>query len=413
MAKVLTDLSVRHAKPKRRNGVVVVNEIPDAGCNGLYLLVHPTGHLVWAVRYRFAGRSRKLTLGKAVVVNKGERVPEHALTLSLARVEATKALHKVAALHIDPGTEKTLRKAEQKSAHDDSFEAIARNCFKRESQLRSASRQLRNLERLVFPEFGSKPISTVKRSDIVRCLDKIEDSSGPVMSDMCLSSISKVCNWHAKRSDDFRTPLARGMQRSKPRERARDRILTDAELRALWATGTVPGPFSAFVKFLLLTAARRNEARSLRWSEISVEQVWTLPAARNKTKKELARPLSQAAQAVLAGLPRIVDCDFCFTSDGKRAINSDARYKRVLDQASGVTNWRLHDLRRTARSLMSRANVPHDIAERALGHVMPAIRGVYDRHDFLPQMKLAFEALASLIEAIVHPTDNVVPMVLR
>jgi integrase len=202
------------------------------------------------------------------------------------------------------------------------------------------------------------------------------------------------------------------MRRTKPRERARDRILSDDEICAIWKATGIEGPFSAFVRFLLLTAARRNEARAIRWSEISGQHIWLLPQERNKTKKDLARPLSAAAQAVLASLPRL--SDLIFTVDGARAITGIHRYKtRVLDKVSGVTNWTLHDLRRTARSLMSRAGVNADIAERCLGHVIPGVRGVYDHHDYDREMKLAFEALARQIELIVLPRENVVALVQR
>src|SRR5262249_58147283 len=114
MAKVkaLTRLSVQNAKPKRRGGVPVPNEIPDGGCKGLYLVVHPTGHRVWCVRYRFGGRTRKLTLGNAFVVGKGEKDPGNGLTLAAAHKQAADALYKLAQ-GIDPGTEKANKKAEQ------------------------------------------------------------------------------------------------------------------------------------------------------------------------------------------------------------------------------------------------------------------------------------------------------------
>jgi integrase len=73
-----------------------------------------------------------------------------------------------------------------------------------------------------------------------------------------------------------------------------------------------------------------------------------------------------------------------------------------------VKDWRLHDLRRTARSLMSRASVNADIAERCLGHVIAGVRGVYDRHHYLDEMRHAFESLASLIDNIIDPNPKVV-----
>ena len=87
-----------------------------------------------------------------------------------------------------------------------------------------------------------------------------------------------------------------------------------------------------------------------------------------------------------------------------------SKLKARLDRISGVTDWRLHDLRRTARSLMSRAGVSSDHAERCLGHIMSGVRGVYDRHQYRREKLHAFEALASLIESIVSPTPNVTPL---
>ena len=115
------------------------------------------------------------------------------------------------------------------------------------------------------------------------------------MADRTLAYIRKVINWHAGRSDDFRSPIVRGMARTSGKERARARILTDDEIRAVWkAAEAMPGPFGALVKFLLLTGPRRSEA-GLTWDEIK-DGVWLLPAARNKVKQDLARPLSAAAQ---------------------------------------------------------------------------------------------------------------------
>ena len=85
-------------------------------------------------------------------------------------------------------------------------------------------------------------------------------------------------------------------------------------------------------------------------------------------------------------------------------------YRRRLDAACGVTGWTLHDLRRTARSLLSRAGIASDIAEICLGHVLPGVRGVYDRHEYHEEKKRVFEALATQIARIVDPQDNVVAM---
>src|SRR5262249_6736100 len=133
-----------------------------------------------------------------------------------------------------------------------------------------------------------------------------------------------------------------------------------------------------------------------------------LPAERNKTTQDCEPPLSSTAQSVLLTLPNLGEMVFSF--DGVRPVGGLSRPKRELDRASGVTGWRLHDVRRTARSLMSRAGVNSDIAERCLGHAMGGVRGVYDRHKYVEEMRAAFEALAGLIARIVEPQPNVVPL---
>ena len=113
---------------------------------------------------------------------------------------------------------------------------------------------------------------------------------------------------------------------------------------------------------------------------------------------------------MLAKLPRIGKAGYVFTTSGRSGLGGFSKFKRKLDKLSGVSGWTLHDLRRTARSLMSRAGMPSDHAEHCLGHVVPGVRGVYDRHEYLEEMRSAYEALAALIERIVNPQPNVVAL---
>jgi integrase len=225
------------------------------------------------------------------------------------------------------------------------------------------------------------------------------------MADRLLAYIRRVLNWHASRSDDYVSPIVRGMARnaSSPRQR----ILTDDEIRAIWtASGACPEAYHALVKFLLLTGARRAEAAEMSQEELK-DGVWVLPGARNKTGLDLARPLSAAALAVIPP----AEGRFAFsTTGGAVPIGNFSNHKPRLDAASGVTGWTVHDYRRTARSLMSRAGVPTDHAERCLGHVIGGVRGVYDCWEYLPEKQRAFESLAALVECIVDPQATVVAL---
>src|SRR5262249_31092224 len=198
---------------------------------------------------------------------------------------------------------------------------------------------------------------------------------------------------------------------TKPSERQRDRILSDDELQAIWkAAEEYPGaPWGQYIRLLLLTATRRGEVAGMTWDEVQGD-LWTIPGSRYKTGKDTVLPLSKAAQKVLAEVPHIQGSEYPFSTNGRTPVGGFSGLKIRFDLISGVKDWTLHDLRRTARSLMSRAGVTPDIAERCLGHVIPGIRGVYDRYEYLDEKRHAFEALASLIERLVHPAKNVVPI---
>jgi integrase len=267
-------------------------------------------------------------------------------------------------------------------------------------KLRTTAKRQANLERLVYPALGDRQIDDVKRSDINALLDDIEDQRGAAMADQILATLRRICNWHAIRDDQFRTPFVRGMARRKPEERERSRTLSDDELKRVWRTAEgYPAPWGQFVRFLLLTACRRTEASAMTWDELQGD-LWVVPAARYKTGSKVTLPLSNAARKILESIPRINNCEYVFTTDGQRAISGFSTFKLKFDIACGVKDWRIHDLRRSARSLLSRAGVNSDIAERCLGHTIGGIRGTYDKHHYIPEMRAAFEALAKEIDAV-------------
>jgi integrase len=377
----------------------VRREVPDS-TPGLYLQLQPSGHRSWAVRYRFNGRPSKLTIGAWPAVS-----------LADARVAATRAREQ-AAKGMDPARAKADAKIRTDAAKADTVTSICENYLKREGgKLRTFDQRVSILKRQVYPVLGSRPIGEIRRSEIVHLLDKVEDNSGPRAADVTLGVLRRIFHWHEKRTDEFRSPIIRGMARQNAKDHRRERILDDDEIRRLWATTADGQSFSALIRFALLTSARRNEIAGMRRDEIDGDGIWTLPAARSKTKTEIIRPLSKAALAILAGMPRIDGCDYPFTLNAASPLASFSDPKAKLDVASGVTNWRLHDLRRTARSLLSRAGIHIDTAEKCLGHSRGDIVERYDRHSYTREMRDAFEALAAQIETIVNPPKGaVIPM---
>lgn len=384
----LTAKSIENLKPQPKR-----REIPDeGGARGLYIIVQPSGVKSFAVRYRHGRKTHKLTLPRGI-------------SLAEARQQAATAF-----ADLEKGREPTIAKKAAKAlamaAAANTVQAVCEEYMGRAGkELRTAKDRERTLKKHVYPAIGSRPISEVKRLELNRMLDKIEDDGGKRIAALVLAYVRKVFNWHAARDDSFNSPIVKGMSRGNGAPR--DRVLSDDELRKIWAASKNGSPFSAYVRFLLLTAARRMEAAALPCDgEIDDAGNWVLPARRNKKNFELVRPLSKAARDLLAAQPHVEGHPYVF-STGRRPLSGFAAHKNSFDKKCGVTNWTLHDLRRTARTLMSRAGVNADHAERCLGHKIPGMRGVYDRFEFHREKQLAYEALAALIERIVNPTDNV------
>jgi integrase len=169
--------------------------------------------------------------------------------------------------------------------------------------------------------------------------------------------------------------------------------------------------FGALIRLLLLTAQRREKILTMRWSDISPDGVWTIPTAPREKGNAGSLKLPPQALAIIAAQPRFVGNDFLFAGGRGRYSLDFSKLKAEFDAVSGVRDWRLHDLRRTARSLMSRAGVLSEHAERVLGHTITGVEGVYDRHSYHHEKAATLARLAALIECIVNPSsDNVVPM---
>jgi integrase len=249
-------------------------------------------------------------------------------------------------------------------------------------------------------------------------LDKIEEEAGPVQTDRVRAYLRKALSWYAERDDDFNLNAAfvRVGARANPKERARTRVLSDDEIRIVWPLLSEAGTFGALLKMLLLTAQRRDEVANMAWTEIGADGIWTIPAERYKTKRSNHVPLSNAARTVIEARPRIDGCDYVFPSLTKTPFSGFGKGKARLDKAILIDmrkrankgaevepppNWTLHDLRRTAKTLMARAGVRPDISERVLGHVIAGVEGVYDRHSYAHEKRDALEQLANQIQRIV------------
>jgi integrase len=258
----------------------------------------------------------------------------------------------------------------------------------------------RLLDAHVLPSWGERLFLSIGRSDVAALLDEVEDGHSARQADAVLTVVRSLMNWYATRSDDY-TPPIRGMRRQSPHATARARVLTDDEIRAIWTAAERAAAFGAVVQLALLTAQRRAKVLGMKWSEIQ-GGIWTIPKAPREKDNAGALELPAMALAIIERQPRFAGNDFVFAGRGKGPINGMSKFKSRLDSASGVAGWRLHDLRRTARSLMSRAGVRPDIAERVMGHAIGGVEGIYDRHEYAIEKRNALRRLARQVDLIVH-----------
>jgi len=354
----------------------------DSGCPGFGVKVTPRGRKVFIVLYRTGGagsKLRKYTIG-----------PYGRVTLHQARVAAQKVF--AAKLEgRDPAGEK--REARRRIVVDRVDDVLESFIAQYVSRNRSADEITRLLRREVGRAWGDRSIHDITKRDVVEVISSIEQRGAPIAANKTLKSIKTFLRWCVGRAVLERSP-ADGVPLP-ARETSRDRVLTDGELaEVILAARKIGGPYGGIVEFLALTAQRREEVARATWDEIDLGQrTWTLPKARTKNAKGHVVHLSEPAIALLRRLDEGRG-PFVFCQSSGKAFSGFSRFKRRLDLYSEVTDWRLHDLRRTCVSGMARLGIAPHVADKILNHQSGTISGVaavYQRHDFLAERKHALE----------------------
>jgi integrase len=299
----------------------------------------------------------------------------------------------------------TALKEGRDTAGPESFAAVSEEWFKRHvSKLISANAIRGYFTRYFLPEWSGRDFQSIRRGDVTKMLDTIEDQSGASAATHALAHLSGVFSWYALRNENYASPIIRGMRRTSAKERARKRILSDDEIRTLWK---VRGTIGDLIKLLLLTAQRKDKVASMKWADIS-NGTWSVPNGDRQKGTGGDLVLPGMALDIINARPRFASNPYVFAARGGAYWR---RYSEAVKELPPLPHWTLHDLRRTARSLMSRAGVRPDIAERVLGHAIGGVEGVYDRHHYQEAKADALKRLAGLIDAIINPpADNVVSL---
>jgi integrase len=277
------------------------------------------------------------------------------------------------------------------------------------SQNRSGGEIARLLRREVGKTWAGRSIHEISKRDIVEVITAIEQRGAPVAANKTLKSIKTFLRWCVGRAVLDQSPAEGVPLPSK--EVARDRVLDDEELaRVILAARQIGGPYGGIVEFLALTGQRREEVARLQWEELDLTQrLWTLPKSRTKNAKVHIVHLSGQSMAVLKHVNQ--RGPYVFSLLGTKPFPGFSRAKRRLDQLSGVTAWRLHDLRRTCVSGIARLGIAPHIADKILNHQSGTISGVaavYQRHEFLSERQEALKRWAIHIAHVVasHESRN-------
>lgn len=362
------------------------------------LRVSPGGRKTWIVFYRHNGRARRMTLG----------VHPHT-SLAEARDKADDALHKV-----DHGGDPASTKVEERKA--ETFAELAHEYVERHAKKkRSGHEDIRLLygsphkkktgkrpHEPIVKRWGAMKAKDITRRDVRALLDDIADRA-PIMANRTLALVRKMFNFAIEHSWLEANPCLM-IKRLAP-DRQRDRVLSEDEIRKFWAALDAEHPIiAALFKVRLLTAQRGGEVHGATWSEMDFDSGWwTIPAQRAKNGLAHRVPLSPPALKILKDLnSKAGDSEWVFPSTRKTGPHINHAQKAIerIVKRSGV-EFRGHDLRRTAASLMVGAGVPRLVVSKILNHVETGVTAVYDRHGYDLEKRAALDFWGKRVEAII------------
>jgi integrase len=366
----------------------------DSAVTGLGVRLRASGAASWAFQYRprGAGRSepaRKVTIGAWPT-----------LTIDAART-AAQALAGEIALRQDPARDLRAERGRKRQLVSSALDGYERALERR--RIVNAKTVMSTLRRGLAP-FATREVDALTRADLVGLIDALESAGKPGAATDLRSHARAWLEWTVSRGCvQFNVLAGLRRARSSRAERLGDerksKALSDAEITALWTAASAPSPFSGMLRLAMLTAARRDELAALRWSDVLDDRI-VLQADVTKTGAKHEIPLTVLMRNVLTAQRRTAS-DLVFPSSRTgRQMAGWTELVAAAVRASGVT-FKLHDLRRTVRTLMSRCGVAQDIAELAIGHVRRGLVATYNRDDAWGARVSAFGLVSAHVASLV------------
>jgi integrase len=384
----------------------------DALVPGLGVRMSDKGKRVFVLVKRFGGKNPT-----------PREIGEYgAITLESARKKAREWIEL-----LQRGVDPALKEAEDRDKEQDrradtfggAFELFVRQHL---ATLRTGKDVEIIMRRVLLPKWGKKPLSDIARKDVIGIVYELHDDGSPIAANRVLAYIKKFFAWAVERGKLDASPAA--LVKKPAKERKRDRVLTDQEIRAIWLGCARLGPAGRAVQFMLATATRRNEAGRAIWQEIDRDaRVWRLPADRTKADRSHEIPLNGPALACLEPTQTEVArpvSKFVFTTTGRTAVAGWSKVKAAVDREALVelrkatptadvvlADWTFHDLRRSAATSMARLGVDRIVISKVLNHADPSVTAVYDRHGRDREIAEAYAKWGRRLEQIIgNPTDS-------
>lgn len=388
MKRKLTTKFIENHKPDPSQRLDIRDELMP----GLVLRISTSGTKTFCLHKRIGGKMRRLTIGRFGV-----------LSLSEARERVRQILYEIETGQFEDRTGvKVATKPTLGEVIPDYIEKHAK------PRNRDWKRKKALLDK--FTDLHGNQIDQIRRADVVRACDVIHKST-PVSANRALAHLKHLMSWCVDRGLIDASPIV-GL---KPltKEMPRERVLSNDELRALWAACDAEGyPFGDCMKLLILSGQRRAEVAEMRWSELDLEKrLWTLPSQRAKNGRRHTVPITDAMLEVLRGTPRFLKSDFVFTTTGKSPVSGFGRLKKRLDQSlpEDAEPWIIHDLRRTMSTNMAMFGVPQPVTEALLNHksgVVSGVAAIYNVYSYADEKREALGTWSQHVMKLVRSEND-------
>lgn len=393
----LTDTALKALKPRDKTYTVTDDR-------GLYVEVFPTGGVVWRYRYRLNGKYEKLTLGKYP-----------ALTLKNARLKRDEAAHQVA-MGESPAKKKQQEKVA--GAEDATVAEFAERFFKdiQSRDRKNVTMPRRYLEKDILPHIGGKPIRDITAEDVRSVIWRKKEQGFDAAAGQVRGLLKRMLDYALTCGLIQANPVMALPMRHVYRAAARDRALTPDEIRQFlraMQTSNIRRQFKIAFQLILMTLVRKSELMLAQWKDVHLDEgEWHIPVENSKTGKPHIVYLSSQAQTLFKELKPLASSSI-WVLPGRGTLakpfanNALNQALKVSLQGQEIPAFTIHDLRRTASTLLHEQGWPSDVVEKALNHTIGGVRGVYNRAEYAEQRREMLQAWADYIDGLA-PSGNLV-----